>query len=101
MLKRLQVAGLGFDSDKHKFSAKKTKKLGLIISSEIVTSSKKMDSEKVTVLSDWQALALAATKTARGDRCKGFPKLYQSVARGYSKIRASLTALTGNGTPWM
>lgn len=96
VLEKLQKAGLGLDIDKGEFGVKQTKYLGFIISAEGENSSIKMDPAKVKAISEWKAPI--TTKVLRG--FLGFANFYRGFIKGFSRICAPLTSLTGKATPW-
>ena len=86
VLQRLQDAGLQADIKKCKFSVKRTKYLGFIISTDRI----EVNSEKISAVKSWQS-----PKTVKGIQSfLGFCNFYHCFIRDYEKIAKPLVNLT-------
>lgn len=87
VLQRLIKAGLTIDISKCEFGVKKTKYLGLIISTKGIS----MDPEKVRAIQEWEP-----PRTLRDlQRFVGFANYYRRFIRGFSLIARPLTNIMG------
>jgi hypothetical protein len=90
VLEQLRKAGLQADIKKSKFSIKKTKYLGFIISTEGI----EVDPEKIAVIQDWQP-----PTTVKGVQSfLGFCNFYRYFIKEYRRIARPLNRLTRKGT---
>jgi len=85
VIRRLRDTGLQIDMNKSEFYTKKTKYLGLIISTEGIS----MDTEKVTAITNWQT----PTSIKELQQFLGFANFYHRFIQGYSAIIGRMTNL--------
>lgn len=92
VIRRLGEAGLQIDINKSEFYTKKTKYLGLIVS----TSGLEMDPEKVKAIQEW------ATPTTLKElqQFLGFANFYRRFIAAYSGIIEPMTRLLRKETEW-
>jgi hypothetical protein len=92
VIKRLGDAGLQIDINKSEFYTKKTKYLGLIIS----TNGMSMDPEKVQAIQEWQD----PNSIKELQQFLGFANFYRRFIQGYSSIVEPMTRLLRKETVW-
>jgi len=92
VLQRLREAGLQADIRKSKFSVKRTKYLGFIISIDGI----KADLEKTAAIDQW-----TPPRTVKGVQSfLGFCNFYQHFIKNYSRIARPLNRLTRKDQPF-
>jgi len=92
VIHRLGAAGLQIDIGKSEFYTKKTKYLGLIIS----TDGMSMDPEKVQALQAWEA----PTSVKELQQFLGFANFYRRFIQGYSSVITPMTKLLRKDVSW-
>ena len=92
VIHRLGTAGLQIDINKSEFYTKKTKYLGLIISTDGMT----MDPDKVQALQAWKDPA--SVKDLQ--QFLGFANFYRRFIEGYSSVVEPMTRLLKKDNPW-
>ena len=92
VITRLGNAGLQIDINKSEFYTKKTKYLGLIIS----TDGMSMDPEKVQVIQAWKD----PTSVKELQQFLGFANFYRRFIQGYSAVVSPMTQLLRKEVPW-
>lgn len=93
IIRRLGEAGLQLDIDKSEFYTKKTKYLGLVISTEGLS----MDPEKIKAIVTWNA----PTTVKELQQFLGFANFYRRLIRNYSGEIEPLTRLLRKNVPWV
>jgi len=92
VIRRLGAAGLQIDIGKSEFYTKKTKYLGLIIS----TDGMSMDPEKVQALQAWKD----PTSVKELQQFLGFANFYRRFIQGYSAVITPMTKLLRKDVSW-
>ena len=92
VIHRLGAAGLQIDIGKSEFYTKKTKYLGLIISTDGMT----MDPEKVQALQAWKD----PTSVKELQQFLGFANFYRRFIQGYSTLITPMTKLLRKDVNW-
>jgi len=92
VIRRLGAAGLQIDIGKSEFYTKKTKYLGLIIS----TDGMSMDPEKVQALQAWKD----PTSVKELQQFLGFANFYRRFIQGYSTVITPMTKLLRKDVSW-
>src|SRR5437773_2823677 len=92
IITRLGNAGLQIDINKSEFYTKKTKYLGLIIS----TDGMSMDPENVQVIQAWKD----PTSVKELQQFLGFANFYRRFIQGYSAVVSPMTQLLRKEVPW-
>jgi hypothetical protein len=92
VIRRLGAAGLQIDIGKSEFYAKKTRYLGLIISTDGIS----MDPEKVQALQAWKD----PTSVKELQQFLGFANFYRRFIQGYSTVITPMTKLLRKDVSW-